>query len=259
MDGQPTMAQRLAQQQVAAQQAQQQAAIRKQQQELAAQQAALAQQQAALMAAQQQMAAAAGGAGAQCAACMSAQAAHAPGNGAPRGAPSAMGAGGPQPGQAPSKDMRVKTEDVTATKGNDFEDYFLKRELLMGIFEAGFERPSPIQEEAIPIALAGRDILARAKNGTGKTAAFIIPTLEKVDATKSAIQAILLVPTRELALQTSQVREPPAARPLSPSPPRSPPSPSLRPSPPALSAHPQSPPPHRSARTSASTSTSRSW
>ena len=205
MDGQPTMAQRLAQQQVAAQQAQQQAAIRKQQQELAAQQAALAQQQAALMAAQQQMAAAAGGAGAQCAACMSAQAAHAPGNGAPRGAPSAMGAGGPQPGQAPSKDMRVKTEDVTATKGNDFEDYFLKRELLMGIFEAGFERPSPIQEEAIPIALAGRDILARAKNGTGKTAAFIIPTLEKVDATKSAIQAILLVPTRELALQTSQV------------------------------------------------------
>jgi ATP-dependent RNA helicase DDX6/DHH1 len=101
--------------------------------------------------------------------------------------------------------MRVKTEDVTATKGNDFEDYFLKRELLMGIFEAGFERPSPIQEEAIPIALAGRDILARAKNGTGKTAAFIIPTLEKVDATKSAIQAILLVPTRELALQTSQV------------------------------------------------------
>ena len=205
MDGQPTMAQRLAQQQVAAQQAQQQAAIRKQQQELAAQQAALAQQQAALMAAQQQMAAAAGGAGAQCAACMSAQAAHAPGNGAPRGAPSAMGAGGPQQGQAPSKDMRVKTEDVTATKGNDFEDYFLKRELLMGIFEAGFERPSPIQEEAIPIALAGRDILARAKNGTGKTAAFIIPTLEKVDATKSAIQAILLVPTRELALQTSQV------------------------------------------------------
>merc|ERR1719335_2151725 len=78
----------------------------------------------------------------------------------------------------PPPDQRVKTEDVTATKGNDFEDYFLKRELLMGIFEAGFERPSPIQEESIPIALAGRDILARAKNGTGKTAAFIIPTPE---------------------------------------------------------------------------------
>ncbi|KAI8338279.1 ATP-dependent RNA helicase DHH1 [Chlamydoabsidia padenii] len=105
----------------------------------------------------------------------------------------------------PAKDTRPQTEDVTATKGNEFEDYFLKRELLMGIFEAGFERPSPIQEEAIPIALTGRDILARAKNGTGKTAAFVIPTLEKINNKKSKIQALLLVPTRELALQTSQV------------------------------------------------------
>lgn len=58
----------------------------------------------------------------------------------------------------------------------------------MGIFEAGFDKPSPIQEEAIPIALAGRDILARAKNGTGKTAAFVIPVLEKVDTTQNCIQ-----------------------------------------------------------------------
>ncbi|RKP23594.1 P-loop containing nucleoside triphosphate hydrolase protein, partial [Syncephalis pseudoplumigaleata] len=105
----------------------------------------------------------------------------------------------------PTKDTRPQTEDVTATKGNEFEDYFLKRELLMGIFEAGFERPSPIQEESIPIALTGRDILARAKNGTGKTAAFVIPSLEKVVTRKPKIQALLLVPTRELALQTSQV------------------------------------------------------
>ncbi|EIE83902.1 ATP-dependent RNA helicase DHH1 [Rhizopus delemar RA 99-880] len=105
----------------------------------------------------------------------------------------------------PQKDNRPQTEDVTATKGNEFEDYFLKRELLMGIFEAGFEKPSPIQEEAIPLALAGRDILARAKNGTGKTAAFIIPTLEKINNSLSKIQALILVPTRELALQTSQV------------------------------------------------------
>jgi ATP-dependent RNA helicase DDX6/DHH1 len=75
----------------------------------------------------------------------------------------------------------------------------------MGIFEAGFEKPSPIQEEAIPVALANRDILARAKNGTGKTAAFVIPVLEKVAAEKNYIQALILVPTRELALQTSQV------------------------------------------------------
>jgi ATP-dependent RNA helicase DDX6/DHH1 len=79
-------------------------------------------------------------------------------------------------------------QDVTATKGHDFEDYFLKRELLMGIYEKGFEKPSPIQEESIPIALTGRDILARAKNGTGKTAAFSIPVLEKIDTTKPEIQ-----------------------------------------------------------------------
>merc|ERR1712128_296921 len=102
-------------------------------------------------------------------------------------------------------DARFKTEDVTATKGNDFEDYFLKRELLMGIFEAGFEQPSPIQEESIPIALAGRDILARAKNGTGKTGAYTIPLLEQIDVTKDIIQGMIIVPTRELALQTSQI------------------------------------------------------
>ncbi|GAY42151.1 hypothetical protein CUMW_064600 [Citrus unshiu] len=105
----------------------------------------------------------------------------------------------------PPADTRYRTEDVTATKGNEFEDYFLKRELLMGIFEKGFERPSPIQEESIPIALTGSDILARAKNGTGKTAAFCIPALEKIDQDNNVIQVVILVPTRELALQTSQV------------------------------------------------------
>lgn len=105
----------------------------------------------------------------------------------------------------PAPDRRERTEDVTATKGNDFEDYYLKRELLMGIFEKGFEAPSPIQEETIPIALAGRDILARAKNGTGKTASFLIPALERTEVGNEWIQALVLVPTRELALQTSQV------------------------------------------------------
>lgn len=75
----------------------------------------------------------------------------------------------------------------------------------MGIFEAGFEKPSPIQEETIPVALTSRDILARAKNGTGKTGAFVIPTLERINPKNPKTQALLLVPTRELALQTSQV------------------------------------------------------
>ena len=54
------------------------------------------------------------------------------------------------------KDTRRQTEDVTQTKGNDFNDFYLKRELLLGIHEKEFEKPSPIQEETIPIALAGR-------------------------------------------------------------------------------------------------------
>jgi len=75
----------------------------------------------------------------------------------------------------------------------------------MGIYEKGFEKPSPIQEATIPIATFGKDILARAKNGTGKTAAFTIPAIEKIDITKNHIQALILVPTRELALQNSAV------------------------------------------------------
>ncbi|RWS25497.1 putative ATP-dependent RNA helicase me31b-like protein [Leptotrombidium deliense] len=105
----------------------------------------------------------------------------------------------------PPKDRRKKTTDVTATKGNDFEEFCLTRELLMGIFEKGWEKPSPIQEASIPIALLGRDVLARAKNGTGKTGAYIIPTVQRVDVSKNYIQALIIVPTRELALQTSQI------------------------------------------------------
>lgn len=105
----------------------------------------------------------------------------------------------------PPKDHRMKTTDVTDTKGNEFEDFCLKRELLMGVFEKGWEKPSPIQEASIPIALSGRDILARAKNGTGKTGAYSIPILEQIDVTRDVIQGMIIVPTRELALQTSQI------------------------------------------------------
>ena len=58
----------------------------------------------------------------------------------------------------------------------------------MGIFEKGWEKPSPIQEASIPIAQSGRDILARAKNGTGKTGAYTIPILDQIDPSKDYIQ-----------------------------------------------------------------------
>jgi ATP-dependent RNA helicase DDX6/DHH1 len=94
---------------------------------------------------------------------------------------------------------------VTATKGTEWEDYLLSRDLLKGIFECGFERPSPIQEASLKASLEGRDILARAKNGTGKTAAYLIPALQKIDTTKALIQAVIILPVRELALQTANV------------------------------------------------------
>ncbi|KAL5020100.1 hypothetical protein ScPMuIL_002992 [Solemya velum] len=105
----------------------------------------------------------------------------------------------------PKRDGRIRTTDVTNTKGNEFEDFCLKRDLLMGVFEKGWEKPSPIQEASIPIALTGRDILARAKNGTGKTGAYAIPILERCDSSRDEVQALVIVPTRELALQTSQI------------------------------------------------------
>lgn len=80
--------------------------------------------------------------------------------------------------KAPKKDTRYKTEDVTNTKGMSFADFGLGKELQLGIYEKGYENPSPIQEESIPIALQGKNIIARAKNGTGKTAAYSIPLIE---------------------------------------------------------------------------------
>lgn len=107
--------------------------------------------------------------------------------------------------QKPESDGRLTTEDVSNTKGTEFEDYCLSRELMKGVFEYGWERPSPIQEESIPIVQSGRDLLARAKNGTGKSGAYLMPVLDRIDPECPKIQAIVIVPTRELALQTSSI------------------------------------------------------
>jgi ATP-dependent RNA helicase DDX6/DHH1 len=105
----------------------------------------------------------------------------------------------------PPKDTRYKTEDVTSTKGLTFKSFGLSEDLMLGIYEMGFENPSPIQEETIPLALEKKNIIARAKNGTGKTAAYSIPMIQNIDTSKNAVQALVLVPTRELAMQTSLV------------------------------------------------------
>jgi ATP-dependent RNA helicase DeaD len=75
----------------------------------------------------------------------------------------------------------------------------------LGSLEAkGYESPTPVQEESIPKALAGKDLVVQSRTGTGKTAAFGIPIVEKVDAQRDGVQAVVLAPTRELAIQVAQ-------------------------------------------------------
>ncbi|KAI5137371.1 ATP-dependent RNA helicase DDX6/DHH1 [Nematocida ausubeli] len=104
-------------------------------------------------------------------------------------------------GKKRSKD--VYNEETS--KNQKWTDYDLKKEVLLGIQKKGFNWPSPIQAASIPHSLANKNIVARAKNGTGKTAAFAIPLLNKINPQKLVLQALILVPTRELVLQTAKV------------------------------------------------------
>lgn len=84
-----------------------------------------------------------------------------------------------------------------------FEELALSSEMLKAIEYLGFEETSPIQSEAIPLMLQGLDITGHAQTGTGKTAAFAIPIIEKLDSEQKEIQAIILCPTRELVIQVT--------------------------------------------------------
>ena len=75
---------------------------------------------------------------------------------------------------------------------------------MQAIKELGYENPTPIQERAIPALIAGRDVLGQAQTGTGKTAAFAFPMLEKLDFSRRSVQGLVLAPTRELASQVSE-------------------------------------------------------
>lgn len=90
------------------------------------------------------------------------------------------------------------------TTQNSFEQFKLNRQLLNAIEEAGYTEPTPIQEQAIPVALAGQDILGIAQTGTGKTAAYTLPLLMRIKfAQGQHPRALILAPTRELAMQIS--------------------------------------------------------
>jgi ATP-dependent RNA helicase DeaD len=82
-----------------------------------------------------------------------------------------------------------------------FSELGLSEGIVNTLKEIGYEQPTPIQEQTIKLALEGRDVLGQAQTGTGKTAAFGLPTIEKIDASNPAIQALVIAPTRELAVQ----------------------------------------------------------
>jgi len=86
----------------------------------------------------------------------------------------------------------------------DFSDFGLPEELLSAIKKLGYKTPTPIQEKAIPAALQGRDIIGAAQTGTGKTAAYALPTLARLGAPQGVPRCLVLVPTRELAMQVDE-------------------------------------------------------
>src|SRR5580658_4964183 len=89
-----------------------------------------------------------------------------------------------------------------------FSDLGLLPELLRAVADKGYDTPSPIQCEAIPAVLGGRDVLAGAQTGTGKTAAFVLPILQNLGAPRgTAARALVLTPTRELAAQVAAMAE----------------------------------------------------
>ena len=85
-----------------------------------------------------------------------------------------------------------------------FEQLGLSRETLQAIYGLGFEEPTPIQEKAIPIVLDGSDVIGQAPTGTGKTAAFGLPIIERITINSDFIQSLVIVPTRELAIQVAE-------------------------------------------------------
>src|SRR5438552_3664330 len=104
---------------------------------------------------------------------------------------------------------RTAEEDAFLTQAvlSPFEELGLSPEQLHALDEMGYERPTEIQSAVIPVLQAGRDVMGQAQTGTGKTAAFGIPLVEAVDAERDGVQALVLAPTRELALQiTAELR-----------------------------------------------------
>ncbi|MCI4349844.1 MAG: DEAD/DEAH box helicase [Thermoplasmata archaeon] len=98
--------------------------------------------------------------------------------------------------------MGTGKDESTSEKESTFDDMHLDPKLRRGIQELGYDTPTPIQRRTIPEAIGGRDLIGSAQTGTGKTAAFLLPILERLlDVERGRLHALVLTPTRELALQ----------------------------------------------------------
>lgn len=96
-----------------------------------------------------------------------------------------------------------QTENQEQAECMKYEDAKIDERILRAVKEMGFDRMTPIQEQAIPLFMTGQDIIGQAQTGTGKTAAFGIPILQKIDPDNRNLQAVILCPTRELAMQAA--------------------------------------------------------
>ena len=100
--------------------------------------------------------------------------------------------------------LRIERGYLQLMDVTKFEELQLDDRIIRAITEMGFEEASPIQAQAIPVVLEGRDMIGQAQTGTGKTAAFGLPLLQKVDPKVKKLQAVVLLPTRELAIQVAE-------------------------------------------------------
>ena len=90
---------------------------------------------------------------------------------------------------------------------SQFKNLGLESQLLQTVEQMGFEEPTPIQMEALPALLEGRNVVGQAQTGTGKTAAFMLPILQQLQPQKGVVQALVMAPTRELAIQVADATE----------------------------------------------------
>lgn len=100
--------------------------------------------------------------------------------------------------------QQIEERDEEVADQNGFAALGLGPEVMRAVNDVGYEQPTPIQLQAIPVLMAGRDLLAQSQTGTGKTAAFALPMIERINTAERKVQVLVLAPTRELAVQVAE-------------------------------------------------------